>query len=71
MIVPQLALNDERKAGLAREVTDLVLSAAGLGPEQALRVWVLINEQTDGTWAVGGRIFRYADFVARAKADQG
>lgn len=66
--VPQFALSDERKAGLANEVTDLVLAAAGLGPEQALRVWVLINEQTDGTWAVGGRIFRYADLVAMAKS---
>ncbi|WP_078288194.1 tautomerase family protein [Mycobacterium sp. D16R24] len=65
--VPQFALNDDRKAGLAKEVTSLVLAAAGLGLDQALRVWVLINEQTDGTWAVGGQIFRHADLVALAK----
>lgn len=65
--VPQFALNDERKAGLAKEVTGLVLAAAGLGPDHALKVWVLINEQTDGTWAVGGQIFRHADLVAMAK----
>lgn len=65
--VPQFALNDDRKAGLAKDVTSLVLTAAGLGPEHALRVWVIINEQTDGTWAVGGRIFRHADLVALAK----
>ncbi|MCQ4129171.1 tautomerase family protein [Rhodococcus erythropolis] len=66
--VPQFALDDDRKAGLAKEVTGLVLAAAGLGPEQALRVWVLINEQTDGTWAVGGQIFRHADLLALAKS---
>jgi phenylpyruvate tautomerase PptA (4-oxalocrotonate tautomerase family) len=66
--VPQFALNDDRKAGLAKEVTTLVLAAAGLSPDQAQRVWVLINEQTDGTWAVGGQIFRHADLVALAKS---
>lgn len=65
--VPQFALSDDRKAGLAKEVTGLVLAAAGLGSELAPRVWVLINEQADGTWAVGGRIFRHADLVAMAK----
>lgn len=65
--VPAGALNDERKAGLAREATEQVLAAAGLGPDQALRVWVLIHEQADGTWAAGGQIFRYADLVTLAQ----
>lgn len=65
--VPQFALNDDRKAGLAKDVESRPHYAAGLGPKHALRVWVLINEQTDGTWAVGGRIFRHADLVALAK----
>lgn len=65
--VPAGALNDERRAGLVTEVTDLVLAAAGLGPDQALRVWVLIHEQADGTWGAGGRIFRHADLVALAR----
>ena len=65
--VPAGALNDERKAGLVKEVTDIVLAAAGLGSDQSLRVWVLIHEQADGTWGAGGQIFRYADLVALAK----
>lgn len=69
--VPAGALDDERRAGMAEEVTDLVLSAAGLGADQALRVWVLIHEQSDGSWAVGGRIFRYSDLVALAKGHAG
>lgn len=66
--VPSGALDDRRKAGLAEEATALVLAAAGLAPDQALRVWVLIHEQADGTWAAGGHIFRYAELVALAKA---
>lgn len=66
--VPHGALNDERKAGLVEEVTKIVLDAAGLEDDQALRVWVLIHEQADGTWGAGGQIFRFADLVALAKA---
>lgn len=65
--VPAGALDDDRKAGLVAEVTELVLAAAGLGPDQALRVWVLVHEQADGTWGAGGRIVRHADLVALAK----
>jgi phenylpyruvate tautomerase PptA (4-oxalocrotonate tautomerase family) len=65
--VPAGALNEERKTGLVADVTEQVLAAAGLGADQALRVWVLIHEQPDGTWGAGGRIFRYADLVALAK----
>ena len=66
--VPAGALDDNRKAGLVTEITDLVLAAAHLGADQALRVWVLIHEQADGTWGAGGQIFRYADLVALATA---
>jgi phenylpyruvate tautomerase PptA (4-oxalocrotonate tautomerase family) len=61
------ALDEKRRAGLVAEVTELVLAAAGLGADQALRVWVLIHEQADGTWGAGGQIFRYVDLVALAK----
>lgn len=64
--VPAGALDDKRKAGLVREVTEIVLEAAGLAADQALRVWVLIHEQAEGTWGAGGQIFRYADLVALA-----
>ena len=65
--VPGGALDDRRKAGLVEEATQAVLTAAGLTPADALRVWVLIHEQPDGTWGAGGRIFRYADLIALAK----
>jgi len=61
---PGGALSDRRKAGLAGDATSVVLQAAGLGEADALRVWVLIHEQADGTWGAGGQIFRYSDLVA-------
>lgn len=66
--VPAGAVDDKRKAGLVEEVTGIVLAAAGLEADQALRVWVLVHEQADGTWGAGGQIFRYADLVALAQA---
>ncbi|MFG3207311.1 4-oxalocrotonate tautomerase family protein [Streptomyces sp. NPDC048192] len=65
--VPQGALSERRKAGLVEEATKTVLSAAGLTPDDALRVWVLVNEQPDGTWGAGGSVIRYAGLVAMAK----
>lgn len=65
--VPAGALSDKRRAGLVQEATEIVLAAAGLGADQALRVWVLVHEQADGTWGAGGHIFRHADLVALAK----
>ncbi|MGA5359712.1 tautomerase family protein [Streptomyces purpurascens] len=65
--VPQGALSERRKAGLVEEATRTVLAAAGLTPDDALRVWVLVHEQPDGTWGAGGSVIRYADLVALAK----
>ncbi|WP_230689308.1 tautomerase family protein [Catellatospora paridis] len=64
--VPVGALSERRKAGLVGEITTAVLDAAGLTDADAQRVWVLIHEQPDGTWAAGGKIVRYADLVALA-----
>lgn len=68
--VPQGALSERRKAGLVDEATATVLSAAGLSPAEALRVWVLVHEQPEGTWGAGGSVVRYADLVAQAKGQR-
>ena len=65
--VPQGALSDRRKAGLVKDVTVAVLKAGGLAETEALRVWVLIHEQPEGTWGAGGNVIRYADLVALAQ----
>lgn len=69
--VPAGALSDRRKAGLVDDATNAVLAAAGLGSDDALRVWVLVHEQPDGTWGAGGQIIRYADLVALAGSPSG
>lgn len=68
--VPQGALSERRKAGLVEEATASVLSAADLSPDQALRVWVLVHEQPEGTWGAGGSVVRHADLVALAKGQR-
>ncbi|MER7480168.1 tautomerase family protein [Streptomyces sp. NPDC126510] len=68
--VPQGALSERRTAGLVEEVTKTVLAAAGLAPDDAPRVWVLVHEQPDGTWGAGGSVVRHADLVALAKGQR-
>ena len=68
--VPAGALSERRKAGLVGEVTKAVLAAAGLGEEHAVRVWVLIHEQPDGTWGAGGNIVRFSDLVSLAQTQR-
>ena len=41
-----------------------------VGQDDALRVWVLVHEQPDGTWGAGGSVIRYADLVAVAKGQR-
>ncbi|MGW7694437.1 tautomerase family protein [Streptomyces asiaticus] len=68
--VPQGALSERRKAALVEDATKTVLAAAGLSSQDALRVWVLVHEQPDGTWGAGGSVVRYADLGALAKGHQ-
>lgn len=65
--VPQGALSQRRKDGLVNDATAAVLTAAGLDEGDALRVWVLVHEQADGTWGAGGTVIRHADLVALAQ----
>ncbi|WP_340373969.1 tautomerase family protein [Streptomyces sp. SS7] len=65
--VPQGVLSDEGRARLVEEATGIVLSAAGLGQDDAPRVWVLVHDQPDGTWGAGGAIVRRADLLALAQ----
>jgi phenylpyruvate tautomerase PptA (4-oxalocrotonate tautomerase family) len=68
--VPQGAMSERRKSGLVEEATQVVLKAAGLDAGHALRVWVLIHEQPEGTWGAGGSIIRFADLKALAGNDK-
>jgi phenylpyruvate tautomerase PptA (4-oxalocrotonate tautomerase family) len=72
--VPQGSIGDEEKQGLVAEVTEEVLRAESPDreptPEDATRVWVIVNEITDGNWGGFGRIFRLEDILAFAGAGE-
>ncbi|MBC6461990.1 tautomerase family protein [Actinomadura sp. HBU206391] len=72
--VPQGTLDGDAKAGLVAEVTEQILRAEMNGqapaPEDSFRVWVIINEITDGNWGGGGRIFRLTDILTFAGAGE-
>ncbi|MFI0405682.1 4-oxalocrotonate tautomerase family protein [Actinomadura sp. 3N508] len=72
--VPQATLDDDAKAGLVAEVTDQVLRAEKNGldpsPQDGFRVWVIVNEITDGNWGGAGQIFRLPDILAFAGASE-
>ena len=68
--VPEGGLSQRRKEGLVNEATANVLAAVGLSDADALRVWVLIHEQPEGTWGAGGNIVRFAELAAIAKTER-
>lgn len=68
--VPEGALSARRKAGLVTDVTAQITAAAGLAEDDALRVWVLIHEQPEGTWGAGGAIVSFQDLRAIAQAQR-
>ncbi|MEO8814861.1 MAG: tautomerase family protein [Mycobacterium sp.] len=59
--VPEGALSQRRKDGLAAGVHAAVMSAAGLDPQtpQALHVWTLIREVPEGSWAAAGHVVHF------------
>lgn len=65
--VPEGAVSQRRKDGLVKEVTELLAAAAGLPGAEALRVWVLIHDQPEGTWGAGGTVIRFRDLKAKAQ----
>jgi phenylpyruvate tautomerase PptA (4-oxalocrotonate tautomerase family) len=65
--VPEGALSDRRKAGLVKDVTSVVSQSTGLEEADALRIWVLIHEQPEGTWGAGGAVVRFSELAALAQ----
>jgi phenylpyruvate tautomerase PptA (4-oxalocrotonate tautomerase family) len=68
--VPEGALSDRRRAGLVKDLTVLITDAAGLADEDAIRVWVIVNEVPEGNWGAGGEIIRFEQLREAAKAER-
>lgn len=66
--VPQGALSDRRREGLVKATTELVMEAAGVPADEALRVWVLIDEVAEGNWGAGGNVVRFEALREAARA---
>jgi phenylpyruvate tautomerase PptA (4-oxalocrotonate tautomerase family) len=55
--VPAGALALEQKSAMIKGVTDVLVSAIKLQPEQAKKLFVQIFETAEGGWGVGGQVF--------------
>lgn len=55
--VPAGALTLEQKEAMIRGITDVLLSATKLPPDQNKKLWVQVFETAEGGWGVGGQPF--------------
>jgi phenylpyruvate tautomerase PptA (4-oxalocrotonate tautomerase family) len=67
---PEGALSDRRRAELTKEMTEQISDAAGLGADDAIRVWVLMHEVAEGSWGAAGGIVRFEQLREAAKAQR-
>ena len=56
----------ERELGVVREMTDIVVAAAG-DPSVSDRTWVLISESPDGGWGINGKAYLNAEIADTAR----
>jgi phenylpyruvate tautomerase PptA (4-oxalocrotonate tautomerase family) len=67
---PEGGLSDRRRKELVAGMTSAILGAAGLGEDQALRVWVLCHEVAEGSWGAAGQVVQFEQLRAAAKAER-
>ena len=67
VLTPAGVLDRDKQLGVVKELTDIVVAAAG-DPALAERTWVLITESPDGGWGIAGHANTQADIAASARA---
>ena len=67
VLTPINVLDRDKQLGVVKELTDIVVAAAG-DPSLAGRTWVLITESPEGGWGIDGHANTSADIVASARA---
>jgi 4-oxalocrotonate tautomerase len=55
--VPAGVLTLEQKRAMIAGVTEVLLGATKLPPDQAKKLWVQLFETAEGGWGVGGQVF--------------
>src|SRR5882757_1074675 len=66
VLTPAGVLDRDKKLGVTKEMTDIVVSAAG-DPTLKDRTWVQIVEAPDGGWGIGGHAYTNAEIEAEAR----
>ena len=67
---PEGALSDRRRGEFVESATAAVSEAAGLGAEDAMRVWVLFHEVAEGSWGAGGQVIQFKQLAEIAKRER-
>jgi phenylpyruvate tautomerase PptA (4-oxalocrotonate tautomerase family) len=67
VLTPVNVLDREKQLGVVKELTEIVVAAAG-DPSLTDRTWVLITESPEGGWGIDGHANTSADIVASARA---
>jgi phenylpyruvate tautomerase PptA (4-oxalocrotonate tautomerase family) len=67
VLTPVNVLDRDKQLGVVRELTEIVVAAAG-DPGLRDRTWVLITESPEGGWGIDGHANTSADIVAAARA---
>ena len=68
--VPQGALSDRRKQEFVEAATAVLKDAAGVGDEDLIRIWVLVNEVPEGNWGAAGNVIHFEQLREAAKAER-
>jgi phenylpyruvate tautomerase PptA (4-oxalocrotonate tautomerase family) len=67
VLTPVHVLDREKQLGVVKELTEIVVAAAG-DPSLSDRTWVLITESPEGGWGIDGHANTSDDIVASARA---
>jgi phenylpyruvate tautomerase PptA (4-oxalocrotonate tautomerase family) len=59
LLTPERALNQEQRAGIAKDMTAIISELAG-DPALGARTWVLFHEAVDGGWGIAGTAYTNA-----------
>ena len=66
VLTPAGVLTRDKQLGVVKELTEIVVAAAG-DPELVARTWVLIVELPDGGWGIAGHANTGADIADLAR----
>jgi phenylpyruvate tautomerase PptA (4-oxalocrotonate tautomerase family) len=70
ILTPVGVLDRDKKLGVVRELTEIVVAASG-DPGLAARTWVLISEAPDGGWGIDGHAYLNAEIADTARRELG